>query len=99
MVMIVRNLPRRNRIRFRIDRIRFLPGVPGSFPHVLHLLQDVEDDQVLAGPLGFSEGCLQDDHLLVVVVCPVHLVAPQLLGSLPLVVLVDPLLLLLGPGR
>lgn len=108
MVMIVRNLPRRNRIRFRIDRVRFridrvrfLPGVPGSFPHVLHLLQDVEDDQALAGPagpLGVSEGCLQDDHLLVVVECPIHLVAPELLGLLPLAVLVDPLLLFLGPG-
>ena len=98
MVMIVRNLPRRNRIRFRIDRIRFLPGVPGSFPHVLHLLQDVGDDQAPAGPLGFSEGCLQDYHLLVVIACPIHLVAPELLGLLPLAVLVDPLLLLLGPG-
>ena len=105
MVMIVLNLPRRNRIRIRIDRVRFLidrsrflPGVPGSFPHVLHLLQDVEDDQALAVPLGFGEGYLQDAHLLVVVVCPIHLVAPEPLGILPLAVLVDPLLLFLGPG-
>ena len=77
MVMIVRNLPRRNRIRFRIDRVRFLPGVPGSFPHVLHLLQDVEDDQALAVPLGFGEGYLQDAHLLVVVVCPILMIVKQ----------------------
>ena len=96
--MIVRNLPSRTRLRFRIDRIRFLPGVLGSFPHVLHLLQDVEDDQALAVPLGFGEGYLQDAHLQVMVVCPIHLVAPEPLGVLPLVVLVDPLLLFLGPG-
>ena len=105
MVMIVRNLPSRNRIsfridrvRFRIDRVRFLPGVPGSFPHVLHLLQDVEDDQALAVPLGLGERYLQYAHLQVVVIRPVHLVAPEPLGILPLAVLVDPLLLFLGPG-
>ena len=98
MVMIVRNLPRRTRISFRIDRIRFLPGFLGSFPHVLHLLEDVEDDLALAVPLGLGEGFLQDAHFLVMVARPIHLVAPELLGDLPLAVLVDPLLLFLGPG-
>ena len=96
--MIVRNLPSRTRIRFRIDRIRFLPGSLGSFPHVLHVLEDVGDDLALAVPLGLAEGFLQDAHLLVMVPRPIHLVAPELLGLLPLAVLVDPLLLFLGPG-
>ena len=93
--MIVRNLPSRTRIRFRIDRIRFLPGFLGSFPHVLHVLEDVEDDLVLAVPLGLGEGFLQDGHFLVMIAGPIHLVAPEPPGLLPLVVLVDQLLLLL----
>ena len=93
--MIVRNLPSRTRIRFRIDRIRFLPGFLGSFPHVLHVLEDVGDDLALAVPLGLGEGFLQDAHFLVMVACPIHLVAPEPPGLLPLVVLVDQLLILL----
>ena len=98
MVMIVRNLPRRTRIRFRIDRIRFLPGVLGSFPHVLHLLQDVEDDQAPLVPLGLGERDLEDGHLEIVIIRPVELVSSEPLGISPLALLVDPLLLFLGPG-